>query len=264
MHIIKRELRANAKSLLIWSGVMIVLVIGMISEFSGYYNNPEMANILDSMPEALMTALSLTGSNLTTPSGYISITAVYFYLILGVFAVLLGSNIISKEERDKTAEFLLTLPVSREQVILSKWVAAIINCMAITIVTGMTIIVTMLKYDIDKPFYKFIFLLMVAVFITQMIFLSIGMLLASVLKRYKASGKISASILMILYMLSVISALSSKLDKLKYVTPFKFFEPSSILLNSRYELEYVLISLGIVIVCMVGTFIIYPKRDLHL
>lgn len=264
MHIIKRELRANAKSLLIWSGVMIVFILAMVSEFSAYYNNPEMADIFDSMPEAMMNAFSLTGSNLTTPSGYIGLTSVYFYLVLGVFAVLIGSNIISKEERDKTVEFLLTLPVSREQVILSKWVAAIINCITITIVTGFAIIGSMMKYDIDKAFYKFIFLLMIAIFMTQMIFLSIGMLLASVLKRYKASGKISASILMVLYMISVISALSSKLDNLKYLTPFKYFESSGILLNGKFELEYIMLTLGIVSVCIVGTFIIYPKRDLHL
>ncbi len=264
MDIIKRELRANAKSLLIWSVVMVIFIIMMVSEFSAYYNNPEMADILDAMPEAMMQAFSLSGNNLTTPSGFISLASIYFYLVLGVFAVLLGSNIISKEERDKTAEFFLTLPISREQVILSKWIAAIINCAVISTVTGLAIIVTMLKYDIDSDFYQFIFLLMFAVFMVQMIFLSIGMLLSSVLKRYKASGKVSASILMALYMVSVISALSSNLENLKYITPFKFFEPNKLLQNGQYEIEYVLITIAIIAVCMIGTFLVYPKRDLHL
>lgn len=264
MQIIIRELRANAKSLLIWSIVMVIFIIMMISEFSAYYNNPEMAGILDAMPETLMQAFSLTGSNLTTPTGYISMAAIYFYLVLGVFAVLLGSNIISKEERDKTAEFFYTLPISREQAIFSKWIAAILNCAFIVVITGLTIIVTMLKYNIDNEFYQFIFLLMFAAFMIQMIFLAIGMLLASVLKRYKTSGKLSAGILIVLYMISVISALSSNLENLKYITPFKFFEPSKLLQNGNYEIEYVLITIGIITVCMIGTFLVYPKRDLHL
>lgn len=264
MDIIIRELRANAKSLLIWSVVMTIFIIMMVSEFSAYYNNPEMADILDAFPESLMQAFSLSGSNLTTPAGFISMASVYFYLVLGVFAVLLGSNIISKEERDKTAEFFFTLPVSREQVIFSKWIAAILNCAAITVVTGLAIIATMLKYNIDSEFYEFLVLMLFAIFMVQMIFLAIGMLLASGLKRYKASGKISASILMILYMVSVISALSSKLENLKYITPFKFFEANKLLLDGRYEIEYILITIGIIAVCMIGTFLIYPKRDLYL
>lgn len=264
MHIIKRELRANAKSLFIWSGVMVLFIAMMVSEFSAYYNNPEMADILDAMPEAMLKAFSMQGSNLTTPSGFISLASVYFYLALGVFAVLIGSNIISKEERDKTAEFFLTLPVSRVQVIFSKWMAAIINCGILTLVTGATIIGTMLKYDLDQEFYKFVGLLLLALWMIEMIFLSIGMLLSSVLKRYKTSGKISASILMGLYILNVLSALSSKLDNLKYLTPFKYFEANSLRMDGAFELEYVLLTISIIAVCMVGTFIIYPKRDLHL
>ena len=264
MHIIKRELRANAKSLLIWSVVMIIFIFLMVSEFSAYYNNPEMGAILDSMPEQMMRAFSMEGSNLTTTTGFVSIASVYFYLVLGVFAVLIGSNIISKEERDKTAEFFLTLPVSREQVIFSKWMAAIINCIAITAVTGLSLIISMISYDLDSAFFKFIGLLMIAVFMTQMIFLSLGMLLSSVLKRYKASGKISAAILMLLYMVSVISSISNKLENLKYLTPFKYFESAKLLANGEFELKYLLITLGIIVVSMAGTFIIYPKRDLHL
>jgi len=264
MHIIKRELRANAKSLLIWSVVMIIFIFLMVSEFSAYYNNPEMGDILDSMPEQMMKAFSMESANLTTTTGFVSIASIYFYLVLGVFAVLLGSNIISKEERDKTAEFFLTLPVSREKVILSKWIAAVINCVLLNAVTGVSLIVSMLSYDLDSEYYKFIGLLTIALFLTQMIFLSIGMLLASVLKRYKTSGKISAAIIMALYMLNVIASISSKLENFKYVTPFKYFESAKLLANGEFEIKYILLSLGIIAVSMAGTFIIYPKRDLHL
>lgn len=263
MHIVKRELRANSKSLIVWSVVMVFFIAMMVSEFSAYYNNPEMADVLDAMPDALMKAFSLESNNLTTPTGFIGLASIYFYLVLGVFAVLIGSNIISKEERDKTAEFFLTLPISRQQVILSKWIAAIINCLIITAVTSIAIVVFLLKYDLTSDFYEFMVYLTSSLFFVQMIFLSIGMLLASVLKRHKTSGKISASILMGLYLVSVVSSISAKLSNLKYLTPFRYFEPHKFL-SDGFELKYIVITIVIVLVCMVGTFVVYPKRDLHL
>lgn len=264
MHIIKRELRANFKSLLIWSAVMILIILMAMAEFSAYYDNPEMADILDAMPKAMLEAFSMANANLTTVSGFVSLFSFYFYIMLGLFAVLLGNGIISKEERDKTAEFFLTLPVSREQVIFSKWIAAIIHCILINAVTGSTIYVTTYKYSPDNEFYKFLGLMLLALFILQMIFLSVGMFLAAFLKRYKSSGKLSASILFVTYIMSIMVGLSDKMEFLKYLSPFRYFEANNILHEMKFELVYVILSLCIITVFMVGTFIIYPKRDLHL
>jgi ABC-2 type transport system permease protein len=174
MHIIKRELRANLKSLIIWMLVIVALVYVMNQEFSAYYDNPEMAQILDSIPEGMMKAFGFENANLTTTVGFVSLASFYFYLLLGVHAILLGSGILSKEERDKTAEFFLTFPVSREKVILTKYIAGIINCVVLLLALIFSVIGTLLIYELDQNFYEFIILLAIALFMMQMIFLSIG------------------------------------------------------------------------------------------
>lgn len=264
MHIVKRELKDHLKSLLIWSGVMFGLIALIMVEFKAYYNNPEMADILNMMPEAMLKAFSMESANLTTIGGFVSLISFYLFVMAGVFAVLLGSNIISKEERDKTAEFFLTLPVSRVQVITAKLIAAIINCLLLVMVTGASIVITSLKYKPDSDFYNFLMLYLFAMLLISLIFLSVGMLLSSILKRYKSSGKISASILFILYLLNIITALSSKLDFLKYITPFKYFNTNVMLIEGEIEIVYIVLSLLIIIGGLIGTYLIYPKRDLHL
>ncbi len=264
MNIIKRELRANMKSLIIWSSIIVVFVVMMMYEFSAYYNNPEMSAVLDSMPKALLDAFSMGSANLTTVSGYLSIAAVYFSLMLGIFAVLLGSSIISKEERDKTVEFFLALPISRQRILVSKLIAAIINCIIINIVTVLAILITTIRYEKIANFNKFFALLMLGIFIIQMIFLSIGMFLAAIMKRYKKSGTYSISILLALYFFSIFVSLSEKMEFFKYITPFKFFEAQNILNQGKLDGTYLLISLGIIVFAMIGTFVFYPKRDLHI
>lgn len=262
--IVKRELRAHIKSLLIWSGSVIAVIFMMMSEFSAYYDNPEMADILDSMPESMLEAFGIASANLTTLSGFFSIASIYFAIMLGIHAALLGSSIISKEERDKTVEFLLTLPVSRKEVITGKAIAAVILSIILLGVTGVASIASSMPYEPDQSFLEFLGLLMIAIFIIQMIFLSIGMLLASIIKRYKKSGAISISLLLGTYILSVLVSLSDKIEFLKYATPFKYFEASYLVNERHLEGIYIVISLGIIVVSIVGTYVFYPKRDLHI
>jgi len=264
MNIIKRELRAHLKSLIIWSLCMLAFIFSMMSEFSAYYNNPEMGEILNMMPEELLKAMSMEAANLTTVSGFLSIASLYFYIMLGIYAVLMGSSIISKEERDKTVEFFMTLPISRVQVISSKLIAAVILNIILNLVTLAAIILSTVQYDKIDDYTKYLTLLVLGIFIIQMIFLSVGMLLAAVVKRYKKSGSIGVSLLMVLYIASIVMSFSKDLDFIKYITPFKFFESSYILRELHFESVYVVISVIIIVGSLVGTFIVYPRRDLKI
>ncbi len=263
MNIITRELRSNLKSLLIWSGSLIAVIVMMLSEFSAYYNNPDMAQIMESMPKALMDAFSMSNANLTTVSGYVSITVVYVNLMLGIYAVLLGNSIIAKEERDKTAGFLMTMPVTRTKVLIGKIAAAIINCMIVLAVVIGSLYIFTLKYNPDQEFYRFLWLITMTTGVFEAVFLSIGLFLASAVKRYKMSSGIGLGILFALYVLSVLVALSEKIDFLKYVTPFKYFEASILLQNDSIEGKYLIISFAWIVLFMFLTFKIYNNRDLR-
>lgn len=264
MNIIKREIKANIKSLLIWSVSISAIIVLMMSEFSAYYNNPDMLEVLNAIPEIFLKAFSMDSANLTTVSGFLGMASFYFYIMLSVHAALLGSSILSKEERDKTAEFFMTLPISREKAIINKLFAAIILCVTLNLVTGASMLITALPYEKTDDFTTFFILMMLALFIMQLIFLSLGMLLASIIKRYRKSATYSMALLFGLYIMSIFVSLSDKVEFLKYITPFKYFETSMILRNGELELIYLLISFSIIIISFTGTFIFYPKRDLYI
>ncbi len=264
MNIIFRELRSNLKSLIIWSLSIIFFVYVMMAEFSAYYNNPEMNEILDSMPEALMKAFSMAGANVTTVSGFMSLAAVYFVMMLGVYSALLGASIISKEERDKTVEFFLSLPVSRTKAIISKWFAGMILSLLLNVVIIATLYVTTLEYDKMADFNTFMLLLAVGMYLVQILFFSIGFALAASLKQHKLSGRLAIGIFFGTYILSILSGLNEKLENLKYLSPFKYFEAATLARTLEFELVYVIISLGIMVIGAGVALVTYSKRDLHI
>jgi ABC-2 type transport system permease protein len=264
MNIFVRELKANLKSLIIWGVIVVLFTMVGVSKFSAYANNPEMLKILDDMPTAMVEAFNMKAFNLTTVSGFFGIMFTYFALLLSIAATMWGSDIISKEERDKTVEFSLTLPVTRSRLVTAKSLAALVNCIALLFITLLASLVGAASYQPDSEFYEFLALLTVALFVMQLIFLAIGVFLGCAMKQYKRASAVAVSLLLGTYFLSVISSLNENLEFLKYLSPFKYFDPVSMLNESSINPAFLGLSLAIIAASMAGAYLTYARRDLYI
>ncbi|MGA9533943.1 MAG: ABC transporter permease subunit [Anaerolineales bacterium] len=264
MNIFLRELKANFKSLLIWAGIVLLFALVGFAKFSAYEGNPELLAILNDMPAPLIDAMNLNAFNLTTVTGFYGVMFTYFSLILSIAAAMWGSDIVSKEERDKTVEFSLTLPITRSRLITGKALAALVNCVALLLMTWGFVLYGASTYQPDSDFYSFVALSMVAVFFMQLIFLSIGILLGCAMKQYKRAGSVAISLLLGTYILSILSGLDERLNFLHYFSPFTYFNPGSMLHESSLDPTYLALSAGIIIVAMVAGYFTYARRDLYI
>lgn len=264
MNIFRRELKANFRSLLVWAAIVTLFVVVGFSKFSAYAENPEMLAILDSMPSALLDAFNMYAFNLTTLNGFLGVMFAFFALILSIAAAMWGSDIISKEERDKTVEFALTLPVTRSKVVTAKALAALVNCVGLLLVAWGVTVASAQSYQPDSEFYRFLNLSTLAQFIMQLVFLSIGIFLGCSMKRYKRAGSAAVSLLLTTYFFSIISAMHENLEFLKYLSPFKYFDPGLMLRESRLDMGFVALSAVIIAACMAGAYLAYARRDLYI
>jgi ABC-2 type transport system permease protein len=105
---------------------------------------------------------------------------------------------------------------------------------------------------------------MLAMFLMQLIFLAIGILLGCAMKQHKHSSAAAVSVLLGTYFLSLVSAFYKDLEFLKYLSPFKYFDPVYILNESSIESVYVWITFGIVVVAVAGAYMTYKRRDLYI
>jgi ABC-2 type transport system permease protein len=262
MNIFLRELKANLKSLLIWSGIVTLLILIAVGKFAGFAGNPEMLAILDAMPPAVLDAMNMRAFNLTTLSGFYGLMFIYFGLMGAMAAAMWGSDIISKEERDKTVEFSLVLPVSRSRVVTAKALAAGVNCLAFVLITWGVSIAAVQPYGPDQAFYEFLALEMRAMFTLELIFLAIGLLLGCAMKRYKRSSATAVAIILVTYFLSMVSGIQENLDFLKYFTPFQYFNAGELFRTGQMDIFYLLTSAAIIAVCLAAAYWMYNKRDL--
>ena len=264
MNIFIRELKANLKSLVIWSVIIAVLIFMAASKFTAFAGDPEMLKMLDSLPPAMLDVFSMRAFNLTTLSGFYGIMFIYFGLMGAIASAMWGSDIISKEERDKTVEFSLVLPVSRSRVITAKALAALVNCILFVLITWAISLVEVQSFNPDQAFYSYLGLQMRAMFVIELIFLALGLLLGCAMKQYKRSASIAVGIILATYFMSVVSGMQEKLDFLKWFTPFKYFDAADLFRSGRMDSTYLLISVGIIVVCVALAYFAYNKRDLYI
>ncbi|MBN1439773.1 MAG: ABC transporter permease subunit [Anaerolineales bacterium] len=264
MNIFFRELRTNLKSLVIWCVIMGLLIMIGTAKFSAFAGDPESLKLLDTVPEAMLDAMNLRAFNLTTVTGFFGILFVYFGLMGAIAAAMWGTDLISKEERDKTVEFSLVLPVSRSRVITAKALAALVNCAAFVLITWAMSLLFVASYAPDAEFYAFLSLEMQAMFLIELVFLALGLLLGCAMKQYKLSGSAAVGIILTTYIMSVISGMQKDLDFLKYFTPFKYFDAAALLRDGALDGGYVLLSAGIIAVCVAAAYLAYNKRDLYI
>jgi ABC-2 type transport system permease protein len=264
MNIFLRELKANLKSLLIWSGIIALLIIMAVTKFSAFAGDPEMLSMLDSMPPALLDALSMRAFNLTTLSGFYGVMFIYFGLMAAIAAAMWGSDTISKEERDKTVEFSLVLPVSRSRVVTAKALAALVNCILFVLVTWGISLVAVRSYNPDQTFFDFLALEMQAMFLIELIFLAVGLLLGCAMKHYKRAGSTAVAIILATYFMSILAVMDARLDFLKYFTPFKYFDAGELFRTGQMDGAYLLLSAAIIVLSVVAAYWVYNKRDLYI
>lgn len=264
MNIFFRELKANFRSLLIWGGIAVLFVFIGMSKFSGYAGNPELLAILDSMPPAILAAFQMNAFNLTTITGFLGVMFSYFAIILSVAAIMWGTDIITKEERDKTVEFSLTMPVSRGKLITAKILAAGVNCFALAVITWVAFIFFSRSFQPDAEYYVFLNLVIIALFLIQMIFLAVGIFLGCAMKQHKRASSVAVSILLVTFFISIIAGLKENLDFLEYFSPFMYFSAAELLQKSSINLANVWLSVGIIAVLIAGAYVTYSRRDLYI
>ena len=134
---------------------------------------------------------------------------------------------------------------------------------AFNVVTLLSSILFINLYSHNLDFINDIYLLMAGLFFMQLIFFFIGTATAAISKKPKLSASIASAVLLVAFILTYLISFNSDLDFLKYLTPFKYFDAKDILMNHGLDVIYISLSLLIVAIAVVITYVSYNNRDLE-
>jgi ABC-2 type transport system permease protein len=239
--------------MLILAGIMLSMYISFSQDIDAF------KQILSNYPENLRKAFGINIDGFGSVLGYYSSFILTFILVCGsVEAMILGISILSKEIREKTADFLYSKPISRSQIITYK----LLSVLTLLIISNITFILGLylLIISVSSASFDFnVFILLALIpFITQLIFFTLGIFISSLMSKIKAVLPISMGIVFGIYILSAFAD-----EKFRVLMPFKYFDTKYILNNSKYEFNYIILTFAIITISTVLTYIIYKKKDIH-
>jgi ABC-2 type transport system permease protein len=262
MNLFWREMKASRKSLIIWVIGIIVMVAGGMAKYAGMAESGESMNqLMADLPKSLQAIFGIGELDISTPIGYYGVLFLYLLLMAAIHASMLGANMLSKEERDKTSEFLLVKPVSRGWLLGWKLGAAAVNVLVFNAVMLGSSVVVVGAYAEGQPVAGDIWPLTLGMLLVQLVFMSIGLAIAGAGRRPKRAVAISAAVMLLTYLLSMIIEVSGKLDALRFLTPFQYVDAAAVI-NRGLEAGFVCCGLLIVAACLVITFAGYKRRDI--
>jgi hypothetical protein len=218
--------------------------------------------ILEGYPEPVRKAFGISIDDITKFLGFYSYMFSYVVLLGAIQAMNYGISAISKEIKLKTADFLITKPVRRDEVLTSKLFASLISLIITDIIYLVTAFITAESVAKESFNIKLFFMISVTLFFVQVIFMSIGILLSTIMRKIKSTISLSLGVVFAFYIIGMLqSTLNDK--AMKYITPFKYFDAGYIIKNSSYDMTFVIISLFVVVVSILLSYVFFLKRDIY-
>ena len=261
MTLVKHELRQGKTSFLIWTasiGFLLAICVFLFPEMKGQM---EGVNDIFASMGSFTEAFGMDRLNFGTLVGFYAVECGNIMGLGGaLYAAFCAVSILSKEEKEKTAEFLLTHPVSRARLITEKLIALFVQITAMNIIIYALAIGSIAVIGEDIP-WKEITLLHLAYYLLQMELAGICFGISAFLR--KGSIGVGLGLATMMYFLNLIANIADVAEFLKYITPFGYCEGADIVSNGRLDSTMVAIGVAIGIAGIVIAYLKYTKKDIH-
>jgi ABC-2 type transport system permease protein len=243
-------------------------MLGLAALYLSIYPNmakdvEEFKKLLEGYPAAVRSMLGINLDYISSLLGFYSMIFSFIILCGAIQAMNLGVSILSRESRERTADFLLVKPVSRTTIVSAKLGAAL-TTIVITNIIFITLSVLMANSAKTEDFsIKLFFMVNLTMFFVQVIFIAIGMLVSVFFKKIKNILPISLGFVFGFYLIGALLVTDSSNTAERILSPFKYFDITYILQKGNYESLYLIIGAVVAITAIAISYIIYNKKDIH-
>ncbi|NMB68764.1 MAG: ABC transporter permease subunit [Chloroflexi bacterium] len=263
-NIYRHELHIRWKSVFTWSVALVFLIVFFFSIFPAFAKDADLLNqMLTKFPPEMKTAFGLDNMDMATVLGFFSLIFLFVQLCLAIQAGNYGFGLVSVEEAELTADFLLTRPVSRWQILTSKLLAVLTSMLVTDLAVWVSALAAITLFR-DGRAYEFstLLLLLVSILPFQLFFLCVGLVISLGVKRIRSVTPYSLGFGFGAYVLSAFSGVFGE-AWLELITPFKHFDAAAIVSNQSFDTPLAVLNVAVSLVAVAASYWLYKRRDIH-
>ena len=260
MTVFLHELRSSITALIIWScaisfmlGVCIIIYPEMATQMG------DISAMFADMG-AFSSAFGMDQLNFGEFMGYFGVECGNVLGLGGaLFAAIVGVSALAKEEKEQTAEFLLTHPLSRKRIITEKLFAAFAQVCILnaTVIAVTCVCIFAVGVDADATTLALVFL---AYLILQLEITAVTFGISAFMR----GGAIGAGLGFAfgMYFINIIANLTDELEFLKFITPFGYADGAHIIPEGSLEIKYLAVGVVLSALGIVGAYWKYTRKDI--
>lgn len=260
MTIYIKELKQSFKAICIWTASIAFMMLVCILLF------PEMKGEMDSVSDVFANMGGFTAAFGMDKLSFGELMGFYgiecgniIGLGGGFFAALVGISALANEEKERTAEFLLTHPVSRFSVVTQKLLSVITQVILLNLVVVGVSLISAAAIGEKLEMKEFI-ILHTAYLIMQLEISCICFGISAFIKR--GSIGIGLGLALALYFLNIVCNISEQADFLRYITPYAYAEASNIISDAKLDIVLIVIGSVIAAVGAAAGYFRYLRKDI--
>jgi ABC-2 type transport system permease protein len=264
MNIFKYEFNMKIRSVITWSLSVGLLIFIFLSIYPSIAADTETLNqVFSSFPEEFLIAFGMSDVDMSTILGFFGLVFLFVQICLSIQAANYGFSMVSVEERDLTADFLLAKPVGRAKILTSKFLASLAALFITNLVVWVSSFVCLRVYSEGGQFEtEPVLLLLLSAGVFQLFFLTVGLLISLLVKRVRSVTPFAMALAFGMYMMNAFGGMIGE-DTLEVVSPFRHFEPNYILKNAAYDLPLALLSVAAIVLSIAGSYALYQRRNIR-
>jgi len=222
----------------------------------------EMAAMMSQLPEGMMKAMGIDAETFNSILGmYNTYYGIYIIVLLSIYASSTAATIISKEEKNKTAEFLLTKPISRKTIFKTKLFVLFTLALIAFFVQTLTAIAFIIALG-DQVNWSVFITMHTHGFVLVLFFSCIGLLLSMLNKPKMNFMGMVVGLVFGSYLLSTIAKAADALSWIGYVSPFHYLDFSVSDPDYGINVVAVGIMLFVSVLLVIVSFRVYEGKDI--
>lgn len=261
MTIVRHELRQGRTSFWVWTAAVGFLLSVCVFLFPEMKAQMAVFSKLFASMGAFTAAFGMDRLNFGTLLGYYAIECGNVLGLGGaLYASLSAAGMLAKEERDRTAEFLLTHPVSRSRIVAQKLLAILIQITAMNLAVYALSLASIAAIGEEIPWAS-LSLLHLAYYILQLELAGVCFGISAFVR--KGSAGIGLGIAIVLYFLNLIANIGGSADFLKFITPFGYCDGADILANAGLDGAKIAVGVMIGAAGVAAAFVKYARKDIQ-
>lgn len=260
MTLYKHEMKMSLKSLLIWTLCVGGLCFGCILLYTSLEDSlQDIAEAYSNMG-AMSTALGMDKMSMATLTGFYATEIAMMHGLGGaMFAAILGTGIVAKEEAGHTSEFLNTFPVGRGSIVIQKYLALVTNVLLFNVVCTILYVLGFVLMG-EEIMEKEMALFHIAQLIMQIEIGTLCFMISAFSRKILMGAGLGIAIL--LFAADMMCRIIPAIENAKYITPFYYANGADIFTGGK--IDGVMLTIGVLVIVFgfTAAFVKYRGKDL--